>query len=333
MNKPLVSIIIPTYNRAHLIGETLFSLQKQIYKNWECIIVDDGSTDNTLEVLTSFKESDNRFKVFVRPSKRPKGANACRNIGFSKCNGTYVKFFDSDDLMKPSFLSNQVDCMQANSNLDFCATFWEVFYEDGTVMKNKPYTDIDYKANPVKSYLLESHIFPTPSPLWRKSYLEKSKPFNEELQRGQEADFHFNIMIKRPCYEFVEDFLFKVRVGHKSIKTNASSFLANLSVLKYYVNVSQTIQKSNNPDRELILQYAFFRMAVAFYNVIIQAPADQRAKHFKTYYKVLKHIAVLPFISKTTSLFFGSLVLRYFKKGYRFFYHPEYDHRLKINYV
>ena len=77
----LVSIIIPTYNREHLIGETLNSIIAQTHTNWECIVVDDGSTDNTEEVLKNYKEKDKRFIFLKRPDNLPKGANTCRNIG------------------------------------------------------------------------------------------------------------------------------------------------------------------------------------------------------------------------------------------------------------
>ena len=77
---PLVSIIIPTYNRAHLIGETLDSVLAQTYQNWECIIVDDGSSDNTDEVIGAYVEKDSRFKYYHRSDKDlPKEPSASRN--------------------------------------------------------------------------------------------------------------------------------------------------------------------------------------------------------------------------------------------------------------
>ena len=78
MSQPLVSIIIPTYNRAHLISETLRSIKLQTYQNWECIIIDDGSTDNSAEVIAEFCAQDNRSQFFKRPQNQPKGANTCR---------------------------------------------------------------------------------------------------------------------------------------------------------------------------------------------------------------------------------------------------------------
>jgi len=105
----LVSIIIPNYNRETLIGETLDSIFAQTYSHWECIIVDDGSTDNSLEIIKQYTTDDQRFKLFLRPEKHPKGANACRNIGMQKSNGEYIIFFDSDDLMTNNHIEQKLN--------------------------------------------------------------------------------------------------------------------------------------------------------------------------------------------------------------------------------
>ena len=88
--KPLVSVIIPTYNRAHLIGETLDSALAQTYQNWECIIGDDGSSDNTDEVVGEYVKKDSRFKYFHRPDQHLRGGNGARNYGFKMSQGEYV---------------------------------------------------------------------------------------------------------------------------------------------------------------------------------------------------------------------------------------------------
>jgi glycosyltransferase involved in cell wall biosynthesis len=89
--QPLVSIIIPTYNRAHLIGETLDSVLAQTYQNWECIIVDDDSTDKTDEVVGAYVEKDSRFKYYHRPDEHLPGGNGARNYGFKMSTGEYVQ--------------------------------------------------------------------------------------------------------------------------------------------------------------------------------------------------------------------------------------------------
>src|SRR5690554_597358 len=105
---PLVSIIVPTYNRAHLIGETLDSVLAQTYANWECIVVDDGSTDGTEELLHAYIAKDVRFQYHKRPAEYIKGANSCRHIGFLEAKGKFVNWFDSDDIMHINHLAEKV---------------------------------------------------------------------------------------------------------------------------------------------------------------------------------------------------------------------------------
>ena len=79
--KPIVTIIMATYNRAHFIVETLQSIQNQTFENWECIIIDDGGTDNTNEVIAPILEKDTRFQFVKRTDSYQKGLPGCRNYG------------------------------------------------------------------------------------------------------------------------------------------------------------------------------------------------------------------------------------------------------------
>ena len=90
-SQPLISIIVPTFNRAHIIGDTLNSIMAQTYQNWECIVLDDGSRDNTKSSILDYLDKDSRFQYFSRPKNKPKGANAYRNYGYEKCKGDYMQ--------------------------------------------------------------------------------------------------------------------------------------------------------------------------------------------------------------------------------------------------
>ena len=92
----MISIIIPIFNRQHLIEETLNSIKAQTYTNWECIIVDDGSTDDTYNVTSNLIKGDNRFQLYNRPLDFAKGPSSCRNYAITKMTGNYIQFFDSD---------------------------------------------------------------------------------------------------------------------------------------------------------------------------------------------------------------------------------------------
>ena len=116
-NLHLVSIITPTFNREKYIEETIQSVISQTTSNWELIIIDDGSSDNTLEILNRYSKKDKRIHVYQRESK-PKGANHCRNIGIEKSNGKYLMFLDSDDLLLPWCLDERIHFATKNHKKD-----------------------------------------------------------------------------------------------------------------------------------------------------------------------------------------------------------------------
>ena len=93
-----VSIITPSFNRAYILHETAESIFRQTNPNWEWVIVDDGSTDDSWEVINKYAAEDSRVKVFKR-DREPKGACTCRNIAVSKATGEFLIFLDTDDLL------------------------------------------------------------------------------------------------------------------------------------------------------------------------------------------------------------------------------------------
>lgn len=118
---PLISVIIPTYNRAAYILETVDSICSQTYTNWQCLIVDDGSTDNTRSRLESYITSDKRFSYIYTNNAGP---NSARAIGFSKACGKYIQFLDSDDLLpKERFFQ----CIKEINGYDLLVTNFDRF--------------------------------------------------------------------------------------------------------------------------------------------------------------------------------------------------------------
>ena len=126
MSKKLVSIIMPTYNCAKFIGETIESVQKQTYKDWELIIVDDCSKDNTKDVVNKYLD-DKRIKYHLL--KENSGAAVARTKAMELAKGNYMAFLDSDDLWTKDKLSKQIEFMEKN-NYNFTCTAYEQIDED-----------------------------------------------------------------------------------------------------------------------------------------------------------------------------------------------------------
>ncbi len=117
---PLISIIVPNFNSQNTIKSTLKSIQNQIYKNYECIIIDDNSSDDSLKIIRKTTNSDKRFKVIS--SKISNGVSITRNIGISKAKGRYLTFLDSDDIWDKDFLQNNLNIrVEKNIPISHCS--------------------------------------------------------------------------------------------------------------------------------------------------------------------------------------------------------------------
>ena len=134
MNSSLVSIITPTYNSEKFITETIQSVQRQIYTNWEMIIVDDCSSDTTACIVAAISKNDSRIRFFQL--EKNLGTGVARDFALSKASGRYIAFLDSDDLWKPSKLEKQIDFLRSK-NLPFTFSFYECIDEEGNALDKK----------------------------------------------------------------------------------------------------------------------------------------------------------------------------------------------------
>ena len=127
MNKPLVSIVIPLFNKSDWIIPTLRSVLNQEYANWECIIVDDGSTDNSLDLVSNFIESNRRnWKIVKQPNS---GQAVARNLGISLSHGKYIAMLDADDIWFTDKLLKQVNFLETNPEVDLLYCSYVIFEE------------------------------------------------------------------------------------------------------------------------------------------------------------------------------------------------------------
>ncbi len=126
--EPLVSVIMPAYNAAAFIAESIRSVQQQSHLEWELLVIDDASNDGTSEVVEALKEKDDRIKLHILPTNQ--GAGFARNIGIKAATGDFISFLDADDLWKPQKLEKQLKVMQ-EENMQVCFSSYELMNEDG----------------------------------------------------------------------------------------------------------------------------------------------------------------------------------------------------------
>ena len=297
VNDKLVSIIVPAYNRADLIIDTLDSIAAQTYKNWECIIVDDGSTDNTVDVLKAYCKKDARFFWSRRPVGNKKGANACRNHGLEKSKGSLINWFDSDDIMHPDFLSVKVNEI-TQRNFDFVISSSVDWHADGT---ETPIYENTNAGKKISSYnFIKQYINCITNDFMATRESISNLRFNEFLKSGQEYNFISRYLCTTTNGRFFDTVLSKRRVHSESIQseinvlkdTNELDYNKQILINKYYLLQDiMTIgdDRSKNYLIEGIMKTGYFLVqikdGIPFYDRIIpmlkQIKGTRKTKYYK----------------------------------------------------
>ena len=164
-----ITIIIPTYNRANRLIQTIHSVTKQRYPNFELIIVDDGSTDNTSSVVKSF--TDNRIHYFYKPNEERAIA---RNFGISKAKGNYITFLDSDDGLYPHFLEEAASLIREKDNPEWLHLAYEIIDEKGKILRRE-----NQRLGNINQSLLTGNHLSCIGVFLRKD-IAKTNPFNQD---------------------------------------------------------------------------------------------------------------------------------------------------------
>jgi glycosyltransferase involved in cell wall biosynthesis len=235
----LVSIIIPVFNRENLLPETIDSILGQTYTKWECIIIDDGSSDSSLFVAKEYANLDHRFKVYSRPWYKTKGANTCRNYGFELSKGEFIQWFDSDDIMNPYMIEKKISMLLSCSSdlvinrLGFFKNNINDFSIDTrlTIQSNSNNLPFDFFAG--------NFWFQTSQPFFKKSFLKvQNKLFDINLNRNQETELFVRLLIKNPKISYINDVLILQRMHKNSIGgiyskySESSKYLIDLPAYK-----------------------------------------------------------------------------------------------------
>jgi glycosyltransferase involved in cell wall biosynthesis len=222
----LVSIIIPVYNRANIIGDTLESVLNQSYKNWECIIVDDGSNDKTVELVESYCFNDSRFKLFIRPEEFKKGGNVCRNLGFKSSKGDYIQWLDSDDLLEQNKLEAQIVALEKEpkASIAICEFGYFSDKKDLSVRLNiATYKDYKSGLQLLKAFGNYSEYFPPHVYLTKRTIIEKAGLWDENIIINQDGEFFTRVLLQPGKIKFVSTSVYYRGVRNDNVSLVNSS--------------------------------------------------------------------------------------------------------------
>ena len=210
INSPLVTVIVPAYNAELYVSETIQSVLEQTFCNWELIVINDGSSDNTHEIIASF--DDERIRLVDQDNR---GVSVARNEGLSRAQGKYITFLDADDTLPPQSLELRVTYLEFNQNIDLV---------DGQIcVKNSDMNDIIRIYNPYytgrllpRLVGLDSRVFFNVCYMFKKEILGDVL-FVENMTHLEDLMFYIELASKRSVqYGFVTEPVYSYRSLHIS---------------------------------------------------------------------------------------------------------------------
>lgn len=222
----LISVVIPTYNRAYVLEKAIASVQNQTYKELEILVIDDGSTDNTKELFEGI--SDNRIRYIRNPKNC--GVSHTRNLGIAAAKGAYIAFQDSDDVWKSEKLEKQMACMkQGDYGMVYCA--FEREFQDKTVVYYPPKEmPLEEKQGDIYQSLLRQNLISTQTMLVKKEVIEKIGFFNEGMSNLEDYELALRIA-KNFKIGMVEEALVYLHTLPDSINQNQAQSLVNITYI------------------------------------------------------------------------------------------------------
>jgi len=212
MSQPLVSIIIPCYNQAHFLSEAIDSIKQQTYENWECIVVNDGSPDNTEKIANKIIALDQRIKYLFQENG---GLSSARNYGIENSKGDFILLLDADDRYHSSFIEKGIKLLINNPEIGIVTSWLQKFDN-----KNTQYPIYKTPGGNKIDFLFGNHSIGTS--LFRKQCWKEVGGYDATMKRGYE-DWEFYIrVVQKWNVEVIPEVLFFYRIHNISMAINAS---------------------------------------------------------------------------------------------------------------
>ena len=277
---PLFSVIIPTYNRGRILSSTLDSVLKQSFENWECIIIDDGSTDNTQTFIKGYLE-DPRFTYHYQNNAE---RSAARNKGIDIAKGKYLCFLDSDDLFLKDHLSELANQISTESTP-------HLFFTNGIVDKNGSKKKVSFPTyDKSADYFIVNSVIPARVCIDR-AILEKFR-FDPEIVIVEDSVLWTEIHLEYPVKHLELDTIVYRWHGGNSVNLENNSFLPRLKGLRRLFSKQKVKERISLQQRNAALSNCYYGIAKYYkikrkwlamcFNIVRSILLDPKSKQTKT---------------------------------------------------
>ena len=216
MNTPKVSVIIATHNRKEFLKDTVDSVLSQTFKDFELIIINDGSADGTEELIKAY--TDKRIKYFYQ---KKQGQNGAKNAGLIKAQGEYISILDSDDIWLPTKLEKQVNILDQHHEIGLVYSGTLVIDENNNVTGKKPL--LSYNGNVLDKLLMTNFIYNGSNALYRKDCILKAGIFDPEIPSMTDWGLYLKFAVHYKFY-CVEEYLLKYRIHKENMSCDFKKY-------------------------------------------------------------------------------------------------------------
>ena len=286
--KSKVSVIIPCYNYAHFLEDAIGSVLDQTYSNWECLIIDDGSTDSTKMVASKLKKKDSRIKYFHHQNK---GLSATRNRGFTLSKGDYIQFLDADDMIHPNKLLEQVEILDNNETIGVSYTNYQTFRNKLSNLTGR-YSHLTLGDNPLEDFLFKWErglSIPINSALFRRTvFKDIDKPFIEELKAKEDWVMWVRLAAHGVSFNFLDKDYCYYRQHNISLTKNSKSMHSFFMKAAYII---LTIVPTHYHEK--FIDASLYHVEATYLNIVSKATLYyDKGRNFKSDESITKALRV-----------------------------------------
>lgn len=227
MITPQVTVVVPCYNQAHYLADALGSILAQTFRDWECIVVNDGSQDNTIDVVRTWVERDSRFRYIEKANG---GLSSARNAGIMAARGDFLQFLDADDLLEVEKLAWQIQTLNDNPHTAIVYSDVRYFSEDAPQESRFSLFDPDepwvepawLDPRPFFEKLLEDNMMAVNCPMLRRSVINRVGLFDEKMHALEDWHYWLRCAAKGVAFQFAQapNTLALVRIHPASMSQN-----------------------------------------------------------------------------------------------------------------
>lgn len=278
----MISIIIPVYNSATYLNQCIESIINQTYTDWECIIINDGSTDDSANICDIWSQTDSRIHVIHQSNQ---GVSASRNRGLKKSKGEYIVFVDSDDWVETNYLYDMISSMVENKT-DIIVTGTNYIYKNQDVKVFKPFEKEIFRLSyeNTSAFIENISLFYGPySKLLKADIIKKYNiTFPENYSLGEDLLFNFHYLSKINNIQYLSVANYNYRILNTGSLT--SKYRDNEFDIHYFQwKVQRDLLISKNMWNDISMKYLYLRLWGIIYNGLF----DKKKPSYSHIYKVL----------------------------------------------